>query len=148
MRQRIRSTRRNARGRPKILRLLQKSQHMRRWHLNNPWCRPLLILNYAAVIIQKAVRGHISRLIRARPTQQKKKKRSGAGNYQLDKYLAQIDYYKMTKKIRPKWLDDGFSSWCAVQIQALWRMHRASRRYERLISEKLCSRQINTEDKD
>jgi hypothetical protein len=107
----------------------RKSQQMRRWHLNNPWCRPILTLNYSALIIQRSVRRHAT-------LQSKKEKimacidSEGAsrGGCQLEKYLARLDYYKVTKKPRPIWIDDGYSSWCAVQIQSYWRMRRWNQR--------------------
>ena len=122
------SSRRMSRGQPKRIRILLMSKHMRRWHLNNPWSQPLLILNYAAVIIQKIARGYFARNRKDVAPSRRNMKRRAAANYQLDKYLDQLDYYKSTRRRRPEWLDDGFSSWCAVQIQSYWRMHRTNQR--------------------
>lgn len=50
-----------------------------------------------------------------------KKKRSKPK--QLDKYLAYIDHYSSFSLLKkPSWLDDGYSTWCAVRIQSWWRM--------------------------
>ena len=123
------SSRRMSRGQPKRMRILLMSQHMRRWHLNNPWSQPLLILNYAAVIIQKVARGYFARNQKDVAPSHKDMQRRAAANNQLDKYLGQLEYYKSTRRRRPYWLDDGYSSWCAVQIQSYWRMHRTNQRY-------------------
>ena len=124
-----------ARRRPKRSCLLRKSPHMRRFHLRNPWTRPLMVFNYAAVLIQKVFRAYLSRLRQGRPGQEgpvarrrAAKPRTVASNHQLDRYLAKLDYYKVTGKVRPEWLDGGFSSWCAVRIQSYWRMCRCWRR--------------------
>lgn len=122
------STRRMSRGQPKRITILLMSQHMRRWHLNNPWCQPLLILNYAAVIIQKVARGYLARNQKVLALSRRKRRKYASVNHQLDKYLDQLDYFKITRRKRPEWLDDGFSSWCAVQIQSFWRMHRTYQR--------------------
>ena len=47
---------------------------------------------------------------------------------QLDKYLSCMDKYNHFKRMKPKWLEDGYSSWCAVRIQAWWRMIPVLRR--------------------
>lgn len=118
-----------SRGLPKRSTMQLKSHHMRRWHLSNPWCQPLLVLNYAAVMIQKIVRGRRSRKWKGTAKfQSKKNARIVAGNSQLDKYLSRLDYYKITKKSRPSWMDDGYSSWCAVKIQSVLRMRLHNQR--------------------
>jgi hypothetical protein len=30
---------------------------------------------------------------------------------------------------KPKWVDDGYSSWCAVKIQSIWRMYGCKLKY-------------------
>ena len=122
-------TRRSSSGKPKWTTLNLKSHHIRRWHLNNPWCQPLLTLNYAAVMIQKIVRGHAARHHQFKRTNRKRPKENSFARNQLDKYLARLDYYKITKKPRPDWIDDGYSSWCAVTIQSFWRMRICNQRY-------------------
>ena len=122
-------SRKMSRGLPKRSTMQLKSHHMRRWHLRNPWCQPLLVLNYAAVMIQKIVRGRKSR--RRKGTSKSvssKNVKSVAGNSQLDKYLSRLDYYQITKKSRPGWMDDGYSSWCAVKIQSVLRMRLCNQR--------------------
>lgn len=121
--------------RPKRSRLLRKSPPMRRFHLRNPWIRPLMVFNYAALLIQKVFRSHLSRRRHARPGNaldipQKKQKlrKKVAANHQLDRYLAKLDYYKITGTRKPEWMDGGFSTWCAVQVQSAWRMYRCVRR--------------------
>ena len=122
-------SRKMSRGLPKRSTMQLKSLHMRRWHLSNPWCQPLLILNYAAVLIQKIVRGRRSRKRKGtKKFPSKKNVRSVAGNSQLDKYLSRLDYYQITKKSRPVWMDDGYSSWCAVKIQSILRMRLCNQR--------------------
>lgn len=123
-------TRRSSFGKPKWTTLNYKSHHIRRWHLNNPWCQPLLTLNYAAVMIQKVVRGHATRHQTLKNVIYKRPKEASVTRNQLDKYLSRLDYYKITKKPRPDWIDDGYSSWCAVTIQSFWRMRLCNQRYE------------------
>mmetsp|Transcript_19252 Transcript_19252/g.18592 ORF Transcript_19252/g.18592 Transcript_19252/m.18592 type:complete len:749 (-) Transcript_19252:369-2615(-) len=124
-------SRRLSRGQPKRMKLLSKSKHMKRWNLRNPWTQPLLVLNYAAILAQKIFRGYVIRKLRdKRKFYVKKKQRSKViGNHQLDKYLARLDYYNVTGIIKPKWVDDGYSSWCAVKIQSIWRMHIKKQKY-------------------
>jgi len=52
-----------------------------------------------------------------------------SSNKQLAKYLQTIEQYSKMRKIKPKWLEGGFSSWCAVRIQAWSRMLPFYRRY-------------------
>ena len=121
--------RKMSRGLPKRTTLQMKSSHMRRWHLRNPWCQPLLVLNFAAVIIQKIVRGRLSNKKKsAMKFGSRKTTKPMAVNNQLGKYLSRLDYYKITKKSRPGWMDDGYSSWCAVKIQSVWRMRLCNQR--------------------
>jgi hypothetical protein len=38
-------------------------------------------------------------------------------------------YYIYTGIIKPEWMDDGYSSWCAVKIQSIWRMYIKKQKY-------------------
>lgn len=60
-------------------------------------------------------------------SRRKSKKTKGR---QLDKYLGYMDYFSKntTRKLKPKWLDEGFGTWCAVRIQSWWRMIRVWRK--------------------
>ena len=129
-RNQLRKTAKMARKQPKRSCLLLKSHHMRRFHIRNPWTRPLMVFNYAALLIQKVYRGHVSRqgYLRNETNNKHRSKKKVASNHQLDRYLAKLDYYKITGVRKPEWMGGGFSSWCAVQIQSIWRMNRCRRR--------------------
>jgi len=105
---------------------------MRQWLLRNPWVRPMCVFNYAAIKIQQHIRGCLQRKQRNGTkriviTESRKKKLS---NRQLDKYLTYLDRFKDQKRRRkPLWLDEGYSSWCAVRIQSFFRMHQVRKRY-------------------
>ena len=89
-----------------------------------------MVFNYAALLIQKVYRGHVSRHGHGRneTNHKNRSKKKVASNHQLDRYLAKLDYYKITGVRKPEWMSGGFSSWCAVQIQSVWRMNRCRRR--------------------
>jgi hypothetical protein len=130
--------RRGRRGEAKRLFWLRKSKGMKRWHLKNPWIRPMLVFNYAAMIIQQNYRGFRERSKTSlnHPAKRMKiYKRKVIGSRQLDKYLSQLDYYKKMLLPRPSWIEGGFSSWCAVRIQALWKgaIHRWRERRKKFI---------------
>lgn len=143
--------RKGKRGFPKRLRILKYSKHMRRWLVNNPWTRPLAIFNYAAIVIQRAFRGHITRFVLKGKSKfpphltkyvvngklqyppelpfLKLKATSKSLNSQLDRYLTRLDKYKSIPK--PAWMDGGYSGWCASRIQATWRAMLPYRRFKR-----------------
>ncbi|KAJ1429427.1 hypothetical protein B484DRAFT_449387 [Ochromonadaceae sp. CCMP2298] len=119
-----RDRKQQGRQQPKRLLTLRKSHRLQRWLLQNPWVRPMCVFNYAAIKIQKHFRGHRRRrgpLVRA-----PKPKRKG-GSKQLDHYLSYLDKCRVTGR-KPRWLDEGYSSWCAVRIQSMWKMHRVRKR--------------------
>lgn len=53
---------------------------------------------------------------------QRTNRRKGHRSNQLDKYLNCIDKYNHSRKKKPVWLENGFSTWCTVRIQAWVRM--------------------------
>ena len=55
------SKKRRQRQQPKRMNILKKSKHLRRWFLRNPWLRPLIVFNYAAITLQKLFRGFLVR---------------------------------------------------------------------------------------
>jgi len=127
---------RGYRKQPCRLLLMKKSRHMRRWFLRNPWVRPICVFNYAAVAIQALARrflvrkeGSLSRYVAKRNNAAK---RSGEGKKerQLDKYLAAMSRVKKSSKgaPQPEWQSGGYSVWCAVRLQAWWRMVPKRRR--------------------
>lgn len=125
-------SRRRSRGQPKRMRILLKSKHMKRWNLRNPWSQPLLVLNYAAILLQKIFRGYFIRTLRGKGrlnVKRKQNRNKATGNHQLDKYLARLDYYNVTEIVKPIWVDDGYSSWCAVRLQSIWRMFVCKQRF-------------------
>lgn len=89
--------------------------------VKTPWLSPMIALTIAAVDIQRMTRGHqVRRLgIKNYPP---KKKPPPPSRPQLDKYL------RAMRGSREK-ADDGFSSWCAVRMQAWWRMVEEQRLY-------------------
>lgn len=131
-----RKRRRRKPGRPKRLCIFRKSTHLRRWLLRNPWLRPLCVFNYAVVRIQSLIRRFI---VRARIWRTgkpfviknvKKSKLKSVMNGQLDRYLSYLDKSR-DRRQKPEWLSAGFSSWCAVRIQATYRMHIIRNRFRR-----------------
>lgn len=123
---------------------------MRRWLLRNPWIKPMCIFNYAAIKIQQLVRGFIVRkyglqniLIKRNNNNNNKykynknnnnknknnnKSNNNNKNKQLDKYLSFIEIVQASEAKKPLWLDGGYSSWCTVRIQSVWRMFKVKRR--------------------
>ncbi len=77
---------------------------------------------------QAVFRGVIVRMFGKNYRNKLKKKKTKSR--QLDKYLAYLDYYSQPKrlKFRPTWLDEGYSTWCAVRLQAWYRMIKVWRR--------------------
>lgn len=129
-----RRRRRRKPGQPKRLCIFRKSSHLRRWLLRNPWLRPLCVFNYAVVRIQSLIRRFIVRS-RIRRTGKpfamksvKKSKLKNVMNGQLDRYLSYLDKYR-DRRQKPEWMSGGFSSWCAVRIQATYRMHIIRNRF-------------------
>jgi hypothetical protein len=130
-------------SKPKRLMILRKSKAIRRWLLRNPWVRPMCVFNFAAIRIQQYLRGFIQRRRQlgemiGRSVKPMKRK---AGNKQLDRYLSYMDKCRKQLVSKPTWLDEGFSSWCAVRIQSLWRMHRAYKKRmfgKRLVNQVAC----------
>lgn len=118
--------RRGRRGEPKRMFMLKKSRHIRRWLVRNPWMRPMCVFNFAAIKIQQIFRGHLCRKIKKTGLQKGSKRRKA--NSQLNKYLRCVEYFKYKAK-KPSWIDDGFSSWCAVRLQSWWRMVPRRRRH-------------------
>lgn len=123
----------NARQRPKRMIILNKARHLRRWLVRNPWTRPICVFNYAAVLIQKLFRGSMVRKLGAQHWRmkivQKQRKVKPSVNQQLDKYLTFLESYSRHNRLKPYWLDGGYSSWCAVKIQSIIRMYREKRRF-------------------
>ena len=142
----LRSRRRNDnRGVPKRLLILQKSKHMRRWLVKNPWVRPMIVFNYTAILIQKLFRGFVVRKkynrsssVVQKRVQNTKTSQRNRKKKQLDRYLSHLEHYRRNAIKPPAWLGEGYSSWCAVRIQSFFRMHRVYRRYStyrRLVSQ-------------
>mmetsp|Transcript_14813 Transcript_14813/g.24524 ORF Transcript_14813/g.24524 Transcript_14813/m.24524 type:complete len:573 (-) Transcript_14813:367-2085(-) len=113
---------RGARGIPKTISLFRKSKHMQRWFMQNPWMKPMLCFNLAVIKMQALVRRFIVRNLGAKQWRKKIYKKKKVQPTQLNCYLANLDYYTRSKKTKPAYLDDGYSTWCAVRIQAWWRM--------------------------
>jgi len=107
----------------------------------------MIVFNYTAILIQKLFRGFAVRkkynrisMSAARKraendtkTSQRRKKKK-----QLDKYLNHLEHCKRNAVKQPAWLGEGYSSWCAVRIQSLFRMRRVYRKYSkyrRLVSQ-------------
>lgn len=113
-------------GRPKRLLIFKKSRAVQAWLMRNPWIKPMCVFNFAAVKIQRLMRGYLVRSgISGRsraPSSTKRSKKKLSSNRQLDKYLKYLDEIKKGQRGKPHWLNGGFSSWCTVRIQALWRM--------------------------
>ena len=112
-------TRKSRHGFAKFMFIRQKHRLIRRWLLRNPWMRPMTVFNYAAVRIQAVGRSFITRNRIANPHSKSKNNNDSrrSSNKQLAKYLQTIEQYSKMRKIKPKWLEGGFSSWCAVRIQ-------------------------------
>lgn len=118
-------------NKPKRLLILKKSKYMRRWLLRNPWVKPMCVFNYATILIQKIFRGYSIRKTidksKNRISKSKKviKESKRNKNKQLDRYLVYLDKCKkLPSKLRPSWLDQGYSTWCAVRIQAMYRKYQ------------------------
>ena len=118
---------------------MRKSKHMQRWHLQRPWVKPMLTFNLAAIKIQTLFRGCGCRALgpkrwsdllqhRYRTTVIKKNPKHKTIT-QIDKYLSYLDASKSSTRPVPKWLGEGFTSWCTVRIQNWWRMVPARRRF-------------------
>jgi len=106
---------------------------MRRWNLRNPWIRPMANFNYGAIKIQSIIRGFITRRRISKGILRYQYKKPKFIPRQLDKYLNCLDKYrqKNDKRFNSKasWLENGFSTWCAVRIQSWWRMIPIRRRH-------------------
>lgn len=126
---------------------------MQRWFLQNPWVRPMLSFVFAAIKIQRFVRGFLVRkhgslsgLLIYRQQQSRLREdavlagKRATSQRQLDKYLRYLD--RANRRIRdgggsshiknfakPAWLDGGYSAWCASRIQACWLMFKPLRRF-------------------
>lgn len=98
----------------------------------------MCVFNFAVVRIQQVFRGWYSRRYICSKTgvktPPKPKKINGKRlpKKQLDKYLAYMDSFSNKSTNKPLWLDKGYSSWCAVRIQAFRRMVVTRRRHLRL----------------
>lgn len=120
------------RGKPVYLRILKKSKHIRRWLLHNPWIRPLSVFNYAAILIQKIVRGFIARRRKYKKgtkDDRTKRKKKGNNPTQLENYMNYLDKFRESRKIKPSWLNGGYSAWCVVKIQSIVRMFLCRRKH-------------------
>lgn len=102
---------------------MSKTKHMNRWLLRNPWIRPLIAFNLAAIKIQKCFRGHFQRQVMRKKIKPRRKLRAKS---QLNKYLGFMDKCKSGLIRSPPWMEDGYSVWCVVKIQAWYRMIRHS----------------------
>jgi len=117
-----------SRGLPKRLFILKKSRHIQRWFLRNPWIKPMITFNLAAIRIQALVRKCIVRT-HGKNWRNKIKRKKGRGK-QLDKYLLYLDTFSgLNSYKKPTWIDDGYSAWCAVKIQSIWRMYQVRKKY-------------------
>lgn len=118
-------------GFAKYMFIRRKHRLIRRWLLRNPWMRPMIVFNFAAVRIQALGRSFITRNriancnLKSNATGDSRR----GSNKQLAKYLQTIEQYSKLRRVKPKWLEGGFSSWCAVRIQAWTRMIPFYRRY-------------------
>jgi hypothetical protein len=122
-------------GWPKRMFVLRKHKHIRRWLLRNPWMRPMTVFNMAAIKIQSMMRRYLCQKHARYPVipRSSRKALTGvskkSGHKQLDTYLNKMEYYSRRPYGKPSWMDGGFSAWCAVRIQAWFRMTRCLRRY-------------------
>lgn len=125
---------RGYRCQPKCLSILKKSKYMRRWNLKNPWIRPMANFNYAAIKIQSLIRRFITKRRISKGILRYQYKKKKFIPRQLDKYLNCLDNYRKkndnkTNKANWLWLENGFSTWCAVRIQSWWKMIPIRRRH-------------------
>lgn len=133
--------RRGSRGRPKRMTMFRKSKQVIRWLLKNPWIRPMCIFNYAAVTLQKIFRGYFVRKYKEfgknwrkhiRTVKEKQARRRKLKQVMLSKYLSHLDFWRSNSSSKmPAYMEEGFSSWCIVRIQAWWRMVVISKPYQR-----------------
>lgn len=84
--------------------------------------RPLLSLTLASIRLQALARRFIVRKLGARNWRKKLYKKKRGSPNQLNRYLAYLDYYSRRGRKKPDYMDDGYSTWCAVRLQAWWRM--------------------------
>lgn len=128
---------RKSAGLPKRLKLLRKSREIKRWFLRNPWIRPMSSFNYAALKIQQTFRGHLVRTNRflgkrrgyALSSPNSPRSIGSRGASLLDKYLATLESYSRRGARKPLIISAGYAGWCAVYIQAFWRMVFCRSRY-------------------
>lgn len=132
-RERFDSIQKQKRGRPKHLKMFNKSKPILKWLVRHPWVRPMCIFNYAAIMIQKIFRGHLIRRLGRYWRDREKNYHSKIGKRRdrgmLSKYLAYLDHFKTHGLEVPPTLSGGYSTWCIVRIQAWFRMLRAVRRF-------------------
>eukprot|EP00602_Paraphysomonas_sp_CaronLab_P001001 CAMPEP_0185033448 /NCGR_PEP_ID=MMETSP1103-20130426/22391_1 /TAXON_ID=36769 /ORGANISM="Paraphysomonas bandaiensis, Strain Caron Lab Isolate" /LENGTH=531 /DNA_ID=CAMNT_0027569721 /DNA_START=274 /DNA_END=1869 /DNA_ORIENTATION=- len=91
----------------------------------------MITFNLAALRIQARWRGCIVRTFgkQWRAKIKRKKVRSKKPK-QIDTYLAYLDHFSNNRSLsKPAWMEDGYSAWCAVRIQAWWRMIPCRRRF-------------------
>jgi hypothetical protein len=104
----------------------------------------MAVFNFAAILIQKHVRGLLIRrrtwgyqVKQSKKIAQLKKRIHGR---QLERYMKYLDRIKDCS-LKPLWLAGGFSAWCAVRIQAVFRMSCARKRFlqqKRLVNQVAC----------
>lgn len=126
---------------PKRLAILRKSKALRVWLVRNPWVRPMCVFNYAAIKIQQHLRGYILRKRKYLHSIVNNVSKKRISNKQLDRYLSFMDKCRKGNVSKPKWLDEGYSSWCAVRIQSFWKMYRINKRHvfsKKLINQVAC----------
>ena len=82
----------------------------------------LIFFTDNTIFPQALARRFIVRNLGAKQWRKKLHKKKKVQPTQLNRYLANIDYYSRSKKRKPAYLEDGYSTWCAVRIQAWWRM--------------------------
>lgn len=86
--------------------------------------------NYGAIMIQSIIRGFITRRRISKGILRYQYKKPKFIPRQLDKYLNCLDKYRQRRfSSTASWLENGFSTWCAVRIQSWWRMVPIRRRH-------------------
>ncbi len=113
-----------------LLGMMKKSKHIQRWYLQQPWLKPMIIFNLAAIKIQTLFRGCGCRTLGpkrwndlleriTKNSSNTTKKGNRKSKSQVDKYLNYMDVSKSSGRPAPKWLSEGFTVWCAVSIYML-----------------------------
>ena len=128
----------------------RKSYWDKRELIQQPWIMPMAAQNLAAVVVQRLARGGMGRFAAGRRWLALQGQGQGGGapagesaggdgdsagaRSQLDKYLARIEEEEERADaagVEPP-IEVGFQTWCALRLQAWWRMVLARPRLARL----------------